>query len=442
MPCYFLVFFGIIGTYFGVAFDTDKLYFNSVNWELASDEAIANSRVIGIVIAGLLGGMKVGLGAGIIAGFHRVTLGGFTAVSCSTATIISGLLAGALHRSGKDLTLIRAFAIGALAETMQMGMILIISKPFEKALALVEMIGLPMIIANGIGTALFMLIIRSVVSEEEKASAIQAQKTLRIADQTLRYLKQGMTEKSAQAVCDILYKEIHPAAVAITDRTYILAHVGVASDHHKTGQPLQTHLTEQVIADGELIIAEKHAIHCKHSDCPLYAGIVAPLKQSGKTIGTLKLYYQSEKEITHVTKQLLSGLSSLLSNQLEIAEAEHALNLAKEAEIKALQAQISPHFLFNSLNVIISLVRVNPDEARHLLTSLAKFLRQNLDGTTAQLVSLEQELLHVKAYLEIEKARFVDKLQIVYDIDENVLHGKIPPPDTTATCRKCDQARY
>ncbi|WP_369420062.1 LytS/YhcK type 5TM receptor domain-containing protein [Lentibacillus daqui] len=423
----FFGFFGIIGTYFGVAFDIGNLKFASVNWSLATDEAIANSRVIGIVIAGLLGGWRVGLGAGLIAGIHRMTLGGFTALSCSTATVASGLLAGIFYRREKDLTLPMAFVIGALAETMQMIMIILISKPFEKALALVEVIGLPMIVANGIGTAIFMLIIRSVISEEEKASALQAQKTLSIAEQTLRYLQQGMTRESAKAVCQILFREIHPAAVAITDHTHILAHVGVANDHHRAGNLLQTHLTKQVIEHGRLMVAGKQAIDCKQDDCPLEAAIVAPLKQRGETVGTLKLYYQSKKEITDVEKQLLQGLSSLLSNQLELAETDYKLKLAKEAEIKALQAQISPHFLFNALNVIISLVRINPDQARKLLTSLSTFIRQNLEGTTVAFVSLQQELLHVKAFLEIEKARFVDKLQIIYDIDETTMKAKIPP---------------
>lgn len=120
-------------------------------------------------------------------------------------------------------------------------------------------------------------------------------------------------------------------------------------------------------------------------------------------------------------------MSSLLSNQLEIAETDHAYQLAKEAEIKALQAQINPHFLFNSMNIIVSLIRTDPDRARKLLTSLSYFLRQNVTGTTASQITLEQELLHVKAYLEITEARFIDRLTILYDVDEHLLNEKIPP---------------
>ncbi|MFS0576194.1 sensor histidine kinase [Sporosarcina sp. 179-K 3D1 HS] len=423
----FFGFFGIIGTYFGVAFNTETLHFNSVAMELAADEAIANSRVIGVVVAGLLGGYKLGVGAGLIAGLHRMSLGGFTSISCGLSTIISGYIASAFYQKGKHVKPLTAFGIGAMAEAVQMGLILLLSKPFEKAIILVDTIGIPMILANGIGTAIFLLIVYNVISDQEKATALQAQKTLRIADQTLGHLRQGMSNTTAQAVCTILYRELKPSAVAMTNTTEILAHVGEVSDHHQTNSPIQTDITKEVLQKGQLVVVNEGAIHCIQPDCPLGAAVIAPLEQGGETIGTLKLYYPSEKAITDVTVELISGLSSLLSNQLEIAEANRLHQLAKDAEIKTLQAQISPHFLFNSMNIIVSLIRTDPDQARKLLTSLSYFLRQNLEGTTAEQVTLEQELLHVEAYLKIEEARFVDKLTIRYDIDQRILDEMIPP---------------
>lgn len=423
----FFGFFGIIGTYSGLSFNTETMDFNRWAMNLGSDEAIANSRVIGVVLAGLLGGYRVGLGAGLIAGIHRFTLGGFTDIACGIAAIAAGIVSGTFHQRNKHVKLPTAFLIGALAETIQMIIILLVAKPFEKALTLVEMIGIPMILANGLGCALFLLIIKNVVNEEEKAGALQAQKTLRIADQTLAYLRKGMNTDSAKAVCEILFKEINPSAVAMTNKTGILAHTGKGDDHHRAGSPLQTHITKDVIKHGKLVVANDETIHCVNKDCPLGAAVIAPLKQRGETIGTLKFYFSSEKEISNVILELISGLSVLLSNQLEIAEADKALQYAKEAEIKALQAQISPHFLFNSMNVIGSLIRIDPAQARKLLISLSHFLRQNLTGTTAEITSLEQELKHVKAYLAIEEARFVDKLKVEYDIDEKSLSQMIPP---------------
>ncbi|WP_318616076.1 sensor histidine kinase [Sporosarcina sp. YIM B06819] len=423
----FFGFFGIVGTYFGVALNMNTLHFTSVATVLTSEEAIANSRVIGVVVAGLLGGYRVGIGAGLIAGIHRMTLGGFTAISCGLSTIIAGVVAGAFYRKGKALKPLTVFGIGALAEAMQMSMILLISRPFEQAVSLVEVIGLPMILANGVGTALFLLIVHNVISEQEKVTALQAQKTLRIANQTLGYLRKGMNADTTQTVCDILFCELKPSAVAMTNQTHILAHVGIASDHHKVGTPIRTDETKDVIHHGKLVVVNDGTIHCDYPGCRLGAAVIAPLIRRGETIGTLKLYYPSEKVITDVSIELIAGLSSLLSNQLEIAETDRAYQLAKEAEIKALQAQISPHFLFNSMNIIVSLIRTDPDQARKLLTSLSYFLRQNVTGTTASQITLEQELLHVKAYLEIIEARFIDRLTISYDVDDHLLQEKIPP---------------
>lgn len=423
----FFGFFGIAGTYFGVALDTNTLHFNSVATVLSSEEAIANSRVIGVVVAGLLGGYRVGIGAGLIAGIHRMTLGGFTAVSCGLSTIIAGAVAGIFYRKGKTLKPLTAFSIGALTESMQMSMILLISKPFDQAVTLVKVIGMPMILANGVGTVLFIMIIHNVISQQEKVMALQAQKMLRIANQTLRYLRTGMNTVTAQAVCNILFRELQPSAVAMTNQKDILAHIGIASDHHKVGSTIRTDETKDVIERGEVVVVNDGTIHCDYPGCQLGAAVIVPLFQRSKTIGTLKVYYPSEKVITDETIQLIFGLSSLLSNQLEIAEIDYAYQLAKEAEIKALQAQMNPHFLFNSMNIIVSLIRTDPDRARKLLTSLSYYLRQNVTGTTASQITLEQELLHVKAYLEIIEARFIDRLTIVYEVEDHLLYEKIPP---------------
>lgn len=423
----FFGFFGIIGTYTGLSLNMDSLQINRWAADLASDEAIANSRVIGVVMAGLLGGYKVGIGAGLIAGLHRFTLGGFTAISCGLASILTGILAGMFHKKDKHVKLHSAFLIGILAESIQMLIILLISRPFEKSWSLVEIIGLPMISANGLGCALFLLIIKSVMNEEDKTVAMQAQRTLRIADQTLAYLRNGINTDSAKAVCHILYNEVTTSAVAMTNNSEILAHVGLGHDHHRSKSPIQTQVTLDTIQQGEIIVANHQSIHCRVEGCPLGAAIIAPLKQRGETIGTLKFYFPSEKEITNVIIELITGLSIMMSNQLALAEVDKAYQLAKEAEIKALQAQISPHFLFNTLNTIVALIRIDPNKARKLLVSLSHYLRQNLTVTTDRQTTLKQELKHMEAYLAIEEARFVDKLEVLYNIDEDTLFTKIPP---------------
>src|SRR5699024_10569169 len=263
--------FGVMGTYLGFALNISTSQFNTVFDGIVEDEAIANSRVIGVVIAGLLGGYRVGMSAGLIAGLHRMTLGGFTAFSCGLSTIIASMLASAFHTKEKKPKPFVALGVGAGAEALQMGLIITLSKPFEQALSLVKVIGVPMIFVNGIGAALFIIIINSVVGEREKATARQAKKTLRIADQTLGHLQKGMNHLTASAVCRILYQELQPAAVAMTDQHNILAHVGIASDHHQTNSPVRTTETKNVLDTGQLIVKKDGKVHCDFPNCPLKA---------------------------------------------------------------------------------------------------------------------------------------------------------------------------
>jgi two-component system, LytTR family, sensor histidine kinase LytS len=421
--------FGIIGSYTGLIVNAEVDEYAKWQLYLKDNEAIANSRVIGIVAAGLLGGPWIGLGAGLVAGVHRFFLGGFTAFACSVSTVIAGLLAGYIGKREKKNRLVspqKAFLVGFLAEAMQMAIILLFAKPYPVAYELVSDIGWPMIIANGIGTGIFMLIIKSVFYEEERMGAVQSQKALRLADRTVKYMRKGLNASSAYATCQILMKEVDAIAVSITNRTHILAHVGVASDHHQKDKPIQTEATKRVIETGELLKVGKKEIHCDRNDCPLGAAVMAPLLKGDEIVGTLKFYFHSEKAISPIMMEMTKGIATLLSNQLELAEIDTHKELAKVSEVKALQAQISPHFLFNAINVIVSLIRINPDKARTLLISLSQFIRQNLSGSTKSTSTLKEECQHVKAYLAIEEARFFDRLQVQYELDEEAMQSVVP----------------
>ncbi|WP_096439564.1 sensor histidine kinase [Alteribacter populi] len=421
--------FGIIGTYIGLEVNPNEPTYSVWTWKVGEDEALANSRVIGVVVAGLLGGWRVGTGAGIIAGIHRYSLGGYTAFACGISAVIAGMLAGLIHRLVKKnriITLPGTFIIGALCEAIQMGVILLVADPFERALALVQMIGFPMILANGIGAMIFILIIRNVIREEERIGAAQSEKALRIADRTLGHLRKGLTPESAKATCAILVKEVGAVAVSITDRTRILAFEGQGKDHHPVGSEVQTPATKRVLEMGELVDATEKDIACEESGCQIRAGIIVPLKQEGATVGTLKFYVRSEKELTPIKRELVKGVSRFLSNQLELARVDELRELANQAEVRALQAQVSPHFLFNALNVIVSLIRINPGYARKLLLQLSYYLRQNLTSTKRGTSTLREEIDHVKAYLSIQEARFQDRLQVEYQIDERALSYNVP----------------
>ncbi len=425
--------FGIVGTYTGISIRPST---NSFLWiprvdTIGFEEALANSRVVGVVIGGLLGGPWVGLGAGLIAGIHRALLGGFTGLACGISTVTEGLIAGLVYLKIGNRRIVptsKALFTGVVAETVQMVIILLIAKPWESAVVLVQVIALPMILANSFGIALFVAIIRSVIHEEDRIEANQAHKVLDIADQMLVNLRQGLTEESATQLSKLLLKTTGVSAVSITDHEKILSHVGVGDDHHLPGHTILTEATKKVLRTGKLYIPKSLAeIHCPQKGCPLAVAIIVPLKKSDEVIGVLKFYFINIKQIKPVDKEVAQGLGKLLSHQLEVVEAQNHARLIREAEIKALQAQINPHFLFNSLNTIVALIRTQPNMARKLLIQLGNFFRKNLNASLYEFVTLRQEIDHTCAYLDIEQARFTERLSVKLEIDSKLENVLLPP---------------
>lgn len=423
--------FGIISNYTGVEIKNGEITSQAWQTDVGMDGAIANTRIMGVTIGGLLGGPIVGFGVGLIAGLHRLTLGGYTAIACGLSTIFAGIATGFLGKYfhiPKNEAPWKAVVAGIIMECIQMGIILLIARPFDEALNLVKVIAFPMIAINGFGTLIFMLIIQSILVEEERTRALQTHKSLYIAQQTLPFFRQGLTVHSSEKVAEIILKWTNADAISITNRHEVLAHVGVGSDHHKPMKGMSTQLTKTVLEEGRIITAhKKDEIGCAEKDCPLKAAIVLPLLANNETVGSLKLYFTSPSSLSSVEHELAQGLSKLFSTQLEFAEVELQRKLLKDAEIKALQAQVHPHFLFNSINTISSLIRTDADKARKLLIKLSVFFRSNLQGARQILIPLEKELEHVEAYLSLEQARFPNKYTIHFEIDPLLKSVFIPP---------------
>jgi len=118
-------------------------------------------------------------------------------------------------------------------------------------------------------------------------------------------------------------------------------------------------------------------------------------------------------------------LSIELSKEAE-TRAQEALTLARESELKALKAQINPHFLFNSLNSISALATVDGQRARDMCIKLSDFLRTTLKLGEKQRITLADELMLAKAYLEVEQVRFGARLRVEIDADADCERCVVP----------------
>ena len=131
--------------------------------------SMANVRDLGPMIAGLIGGPVIGVGAGLIGGILRLSMGGITCIPCSLSTILAGLLGGIIYLSNKRkfIGVTGAVLFAVLMESLHMLLTLILATPFSEALLIVENVALPMILANAWGVFLFALIISNRIKERK-----------------------------------------------------------------------------------------------------------------------------------------------------------------------------------------------------------------------------------------------------------------------------------
>jgi two-component system sensor histidine kinase LytS len=264
------------------------------------------------------------------------------------------------------------------------------------------------------------------VTRPDRLRARQSHQTLEIVNRSLPHLRRGLDPHTARAVCEIILAESDAVAVAITDTQTILGFAGIGADHHAVGGPVLTRATHEALESGGYReLTSKAEIGCEVADCPLAAAIVVPLIVRDHPEGTLKLYYPSAALLTETQGEIVQGLGRLLSTQLELAELDRQSELAARMELQALQAQINPHFLFNTINTIASLIRTDPPEARRLLREFAAFYRRTLEHRE-ELITLDQELDYTRMYLTFEHARFGDRFEVEEHTTEGARGVEVP----------------
>lgn len=279
-----------------------------------------------------------------------------------------------------------------------------------------------------LASAMFFTAIRliSMLGQEEHNKAMESHKILEITRRTLPYLRKGLNVESAQGVSKIIHEHMDAMAVSITDKETVLGFYGVGNDHHLVGRPILTRATKDSIeTNTSRILGSKAEIGCPMVNCKLKAAIVVPLEKMGKPAGSLKFYYDNPAKLTESRIAVAEGLAQLLSTQIALSELSRQKELAYDAELKALQAQINPHFLFNTLNTITSFIRTDPQKARKLLVQFSDFFRKSLEWK-GSFITLAQELDYIANYLVFEKARFGDRLVIDLNIDHNAQNCILP----------------
>ncbi len=380
--------------------------------------SLVNVRIIAVMAGGILFGPWVGIITGVIAGIHRylIDIGGITSIPCLITSIIAGMISGWIHVRVPKTQRWRVGILGGMVcETLTMILVVVLAPSTTLGLDIVSKIGIPMILGS-VSIGFIVLLVQSVEGEKEASAARQAKLALDIANKTLPLFRHVNSDALRQ-VCQIIRRDIHADAVAITNTENVLAYVGVGEHNYQENDDGISPTTRQALADGKIIIKNNDEAHRTPE---IHSMLVIPLWEKGIVTGTLKIYYCHAHQITSSLQEMAVGLSQIISTQLEVSRAEQLREMADKAELRALQSKINPHFLFNALNAISSSIRLNPDTARQLIFNLSRYLRYNIELKDDEQIDIKKELYQIKDYIAIEQARFGDKLTVIYDIDVDV----------------------
>ncbi|EHI68808.1 putative sensor protein LytS [Streptococcus ictaluri 707-05] len=311
--------FAIISNFTGVLVGQELGLDSGGLLNLSAHTSIANTRTLTIGMSGLIGGPFVGFFVGLISGLVRWLQGGSAPYTYFISSLLIGLLSGLVGKlslkNNRYPQVWQGSLCGALMEIVQMLCILCFIPNKAQAWSLIQLIALPMVFVNALGTGIFLSIILGTLRQEESTKAIQTHDVLELANTTLPFFRQGLTEESAQKAALEIKKFMRVSAVSVTNRHSILAHVGAASDHHIPTKEIITDLSKQVIESGEIhVVRQKSQIGCSHPDCPLEAAIVVPLFVRKKVVGSFKLYFTDAESLTYVEEQLASGLGNIFSS--------------------------------------------------------------------------------------------------------------------------------
>lgn len=374
------------------------------------DTRCINNQLAFVMVAGLIGGPIVGAATGLISSSiiflfipHNVFSYHYLFI------VLIGLLAGFLANWLQKQSAIYADAsILGLTFTF---LYIVINIPLNTFNLpnnyTIEDIFFPLLFSYTIGVGSFMGILEDFYNQQEKIEGISAKTALKITNNSISILQDGLNTTSASETADIILKEAETFDfVAITSLDDIL---GFSS--YRTETPFISFL----VNDFQYLFNNSFNLNTNKLDV-IRSFIYVPIYNDKHHVGYLCVGHILNSETTPFENTLAHGLGTMITNQITVHGIKEKAGLYDKAEIKALQSQINPHFLFNALSTISFYCSQQPQTAKSLINDLASYYRNNLtDGNT--MISILNEIRHINAYIHLEQARFGDRLKVKYNIN-------------------------
>ncbi|MFL6142732.1 MAG: histidine kinase [Labedaea sp.] len=233
-------------------------------------------------------------------------------------------------------------------------------------------------------------------------------------------LRNGLTEQAADQATKHLVEMLNCVAIGITDsQGRLLSWDGGANEHY-----------EDLTGAIDAALRKGHREHISHTElpcdhrgrCPMRTAVIVPLIIDGDVEGTLIVIggVNSTRLI-----RAADEVAQFICIQLELAKLDDSKQQLARAELRMLRAQISPHFLYNALNAISSLIRTDPEQARELLQEFADFTRYSF-RSSGLFTTLADELRNIDRYLTIQCQRYQERLNVRIKIAPEVLSAVVP----------------
>lgn len=276
-----------------------------------------------------------------------------------------------------------------------------------------------------VGAALFMLLVlsrkrRGFGTPGERATL----RTLALATSTIGALRHGLSPRAVGDVLPEVCTQSGAAAAALYNDGQLLAFVpgvNAASEDHRLHLDTEEREVREAMTSGRMRLVN---LHQDGAGCALQMAVIAPILVDDRPLAALVTYYSQTPRPAEL--RIAADIAELLATQLRLERAGHHREELAKYELKALRAQISPHFIYNTLTTIASFIRTDPDRARELVTEFADFTRRAFRGAQGEFASLVDEMVYVHQYLLFEQARFGDRLSVRYHIAPEVLNTAVP----------------
>lgn len=385
-------------------------------WNFRTPGGIMTFRAVPIMLSGFIGGPIVGTITGLIVGINRIfILQTATAPINGGLSILQGIAAGLLspqikkHSSQRWMWAL-FYSIGI--EIVYWLFYALLTWPYayintKDLLSLV----VPIIVTNTPAVALFIGVLEATTRQQDSEKTETAKTAFNSANmliQTIHDEAHGFDFSKTPRIITTALPHLIWSAIITNDNVFI-------STNYKNPRN-----QSQGDAETSILLLQKTLPSMPH---------LLQLRIEGKTKTICRIFASNPTDtpLSKTDKEFLNGTARIIELIHEHEELKKEKLLLQEAEIRALQAQINPHFLYNTLNTINFYVRSDPDTARNLLKYLSDYFRHTLNNPS-KMILLSEEIYDITCYVELERARFSDRLQIEYRIPlEKMKKIQIPP---------------